>query len=102
MGKPRVSLLLSLNTYNEGTESAEVVTSDLYGSENGRVVTIGVLQSSSLLPIVHFVCEYVDCVFLYTIVFWIMRIKIKDTYMYINMFHYLRNHKTRNCGRVFK
>ena len=35
-----------------------------------------VLQSSFVLLFVPFVFAYVICVFLYTIVFWIMRIKI--------------------------
>ena len=35
-----------------------------------------VLQSSSVLLFVHFVFVYVICVFKYTIIFWIMRIKI--------------------------
>ena len=41
-----------------------------------NVATKYLLQSSSILLFVHFVFVYVICVFLYTIVFWIMRIKI--------------------------
>ena len=42
-----------------------------------------VLQSSSVLRFIHFVFVYVICVFLYTIVYWIMRIKIKNRKKYV-------------------